>query len=47
MDQFVADHPRGRHGAVEYDITQFGLDPVERRAAMRFYTDRFAVNLES
>ena len=47
MDQFVADHPRGRHGAVEYDITQFGLDPVERRAAMRFYTDRFGVNLES
>lgn len=47
MDRFVADHPRGRHGAIEYDITQFGLDPGERREALRFYTDRFAVPLES
>jgi hypothetical protein len=47
MDAFVADHPRGRHGAVAYDITQFGLDADERREAMRFYTDRFAVTLES
>ena len=45
--RFIADHPRGRHGAVEYDITQFGLDPVERRAALRFYTDRFGITLES
>jgi hypothetical protein len=47
MDAFVTDHPRGRHGAVAYDITQFGLDPTERRAALRFYTDRFGVTLES
>lgn len=47
MDAFVASHPRGRHGAVEYDITQFGLDPQERRAALRFYTDRFGVTPES
>lgn len=43
MDRFVAEHPRGRHGTVAYDITQFGLDPTERRAALRFYSDRFAV----
>ncbi|MFM8304213.1 MAG: sulfotransferase family protein [Actinomycetota bacterium] len=43
MDRFVAEHPRGRHGTVDYDITQFGLDPAERRAALRFYSDRFAV----
>jgi hypothetical protein len=46
MDRFVAAHPRGRHGAVAYDITQFGLDAAERRAALRFYTDRFALTLE-
>ena len=43
----MADHPRGRHGAVEYDLTQFGLDPAERREALRFYSDRFGVELES
>jgi hypothetical protein len=47
MDRFVDDHPRGRHGAIEYDITQFGLDPAERREALRFYTDRFGIILES
>ena len=47
MAQFMVDHPRGRHGAVEYDLTQFGLDPAERRKALAFYSDRFAVELES
>ena len=47
MAQFMADHPRGRHGAVEYDLTQFGVDPAERREALRFYSDRFGVQLES
>ena len=47
MAQFMVDHPRGRHGAVEYDLTQLGLDPAERRAALRFYSDRFGVELES
>jgi len=47
MAQFMVDHPRGRHGAVEYDLTQFGVDPAERRAALRFYSDRFGVELES
>ena len=47
MAQFMVDHPRGRHGAVEYDLAQFGLDPAERREALRFYSDRFGVALES
>jgi len=46
MEQFVADHPRGRHGAIEYDLTQFGLDRDACRAQFQFYTDRFAVPLE-
>jgi len=47
MAQFMLDHPRGRHGTIEYDLTQFGLDPAERREALRFYSDRFGVDLES
>jgi Sulfotransferase family len=48
MDAFVLDHPRGRHGGVDYDLEgDFGIDPAERRAALREYTDRFAVSLES
>ena len=35
------EHPRGKFGAVEYDLAQFGLDAEERRRALRFYTDRF------
>jgi Sulfotransferase family len=46
MDQFMLDHPRGRHGTVDYDLAQFGLDRVERREALRFYSDRFGVELE-
>ena len=47
MGAFGAAHPRGRHGAVLYDLRQFGLDSGERRAALAFYTDRFGVTLES
>ena len=47
MAQFMVEHPRGRHGAVEYDLAQFGLDPAERRNALRFYSDRFDLVLES
>jgi len=47
MTDFMAAHPRGRHGAVVYDLAQFGLDPNERRKALSFYTDRFGVTTES
>jgi hypothetical protein len=47
MAAFTAEHPRGKFGTVEYDLAQFGLDAQERRETMRFYTDRFAVTLES
>jgi hypothetical protein len=46
MDEFIAEHPRGRHGAVAYDLGQFGLDRAERRRALAFYVDRFGVALE-
>ena len=47
MTAFMAEHPRGRFGAVRYDLTEFGLHAAERRDALRFYTDRFEVALES
>jgi hypothetical protein len=43
----MAAHPRGRHGAVRYDLGQFGLDDGERRKALSFYTERFGVTTES
>ena len=46
MDAFMATHPRGRHGGVLYDLADFGLDPDERRKALRFYVDRFEVTEE-
>jgi hypothetical protein len=47
MAAFMAEHPRGRHGAVIYDLGDFGLDAAERRKALAFYTDRFGITLES
>ncbi len=47
MTAFMSAHPRGRHGTVRYDLSQFGVDAGERRAALSFYTDRFGVTLES
>jgi hypothetical protein len=47
MTRFMADHPRGKFGAVEYDLAAFGLDPRALREQMGFYTDRFGVTLES
>jgi hypothetical protein len=46
MAAFMAEHPRGKYGTVVYDLEQFGIDPVERREALRFYSDRFGVALE-
>jgi hypothetical protein len=47
MTGFMATHPRGKYGTVEYDLAEYGLDPAELRAALTFYTDRFGVTLES
>ncbi len=47
MDAFMAEHPRGRHGAVLYDPAQLGIDADERRRALAFYSERFGVTPES
>lgn len=46
MDAFMLDHPRGKYGAVEYDLDALGLDLTELRQTLQFYTDRFGVALE-
>ncbi|HXJ36373.1 MAG TPA: sulfotransferase [Candidatus Eisenbacteria bacterium] len=47
MDAFMATHPRGVHGTVEYDLAQFGLDADEIRRACGFYTERFGIASEA
>ena len=47
MQAFMDEHPRGKFGGIRYDLADFGLDPAERRRALRFYTDRFGVKQES
>ena len=47
MDAFMAEHPRGRHGGVIYDLGDFGLEREERRRALAFYVERFAVTEEA
>jgi len=47
MDLFMAGHPRGKYGTIEYDLAVFGVDPAERRAAMKFYTERFETRDET
>jgi hypothetical protein len=46
MAEFVRSHPRGRHGGVRYQPEAVGMDVGERRAALRFYVDRFGVQHE-
>jgi hypothetical protein len=43
---FMATHPRGVHGTVEYDLARFGLDAAAIRAACRDYVERFGIALE-
>ena len=40
---FMDANPRGKLGRVEYRLEDFGLDPAERRRALRFYQERFDV----
>jgi hypothetical protein len=45
---FMADHQRGRHGQVTYDLrADFGLDPAVVRARFAFYFERFPIEREA
>jgi hypothetical protein len=43
MARFIRDHPRGRHGSIDYRARPLGIDRAERRAALSAYSERFAV----
>lgn len=43
MSGFVRAHPRGRHGGVVYDLSQFGLDRARLKGYFRSYAERFGV----
>jgi hypothetical protein len=43
----AADHPRGQHGQVVYDLrADFGIEPAAIRRRFGFYFERFAVRPE-
>lgn len=46
MTSFMDHNPRGRHGAVLYDLGQFGLDRALLRERLSFYVDHFGVSEE-
>jgi LPS sulfotransferase NodH len=43
MDEYRNQHPRGRHGTINYEPETLGLDLAERRRALAFYSERFNV----
>jgi hypothetical protein len=47
LERYLSSHQRDRHGRVRYDLGALGLDHDQLRAALRPYSDRFAVRLES
>jgi hypothetical protein len=47
MRAYLDANPRGKHGSHTYRLEDYGLDAAERRAALAFYTERFAVPTEA
>jgi hypothetical protein len=43
MTRFTRDHPRGRHGGVDYDLSPFGSDRARLKEYFRSYSARFGV----
>jgi len=41
VDEYLAGHPRGRHGGVVYDFDVLGLDRADLEQSFAFYRDRF------
>jgi sulfotransferase family protein len=46
MQQYLAETPKDKHGAHEYSLAQFGLDPEAERARYRAYRERFLERAE-
>ena len=47
MEAFMAEHPRGRFGAVRYDLAALGLDRSGLRKTFASYSERFQLTEES
>ena len=48
MAQFLDDNPRGKHGALDYNLRRdFGLDPAAIRSRFAGYLERFPVRVEA
>ena len=48
LQQFIAEHPRGKHGRVVYNLRQdFGVDPEAIRKRFDFYFEQFPVQAET
>jgi hypothetical protein len=48
LEQYMADHPRGKHGRILYDLPgDFGVDPEELRRRFDFYYERFPIRSEA
>jgi hypothetical protein len=43
LEEYQAANPRGRHGAIEYRLDDFGLDATAVRARLRCYRERFGI----
>jgi hypothetical protein len=41
MAAYMADHPQGRHGRIDYRAEDVGLDRAELERRFGFYTERF------
>jgi hypothetical protein len=47
LQQFLQEHPRGKHGRIIYDLREdFGVEPAELRARFDFYFEQFPVVVE-
>ncbi|MCZ6829869.1 MAG: sulfotransferase [Gammaproteobacteria bacterium] len=48
LQQFIDEHPRGKHGRMLYDLkADFGVDPNELRRRFDFYFEQFPVQAEA
>jgi hypothetical protein len=48
MQQFIDNHPRGKHGKIVYDLAgDFGVDIATLRERFRFYYDAFPAKPEA
>ena len=47
LQQFIEDHPRGKHGRIIYNLQKdFGISPESLRARFNFYFEQFPVQAE-